>query len=89
MIDNRTFSDQTIYSTGLGSLPRSLAVVDFDNDNHRDIVIANSNADNIDVFLGYGNGSFSGQMVNRSLLHLFSKLNRRLEIKSTLFLLFY
>jgi hypothetical protein len=56
---NRTFSNVTTYSTGADSHPMSLAVGDFNNDSLTDIVVANSQADNIVVLIGYGNGSFS------------------------------
>jgi hypothetical protein len=55
---NRTFSDVITYSTGNNSYPMSLAIGDFNNDSINDIVVANSESDNIVVFIGYGNGSF-------------------------------
>jgi streptogramin lyase len=59
---NGSFSIMTIYSTESDSKPTSVAVGDFNSDNHLDIIVANSKADNIGVFLGYGNGSFAAIM---------------------------
>lgn len=58
---NGNFSRQTIYSTGLNSFPVAIAVADFNNDSHIDIAVANSGADSVGVFLGFGDGSFSNQ----------------------------
>ena len=60
---NETFVSVTNYSTGSGSQLRSLAMADFNNDHYLDIVVANSGADTIEIFLGYGNGSFVTQTV--------------------------
>jgi hypothetical protein len=57
--DNGTFSSVTTYSTGSNSLPCSVAVGDFNNDNRLDIVVANTGTDTIGIFLGYGDGTFS------------------------------
>jgi hypothetical protein len=58
---NGTFSSQTTYDTGAGSGPSSIAVGDFNNDSRLDSVVANIETNNIGVFLGYGNGTFSSQ----------------------------
>jgi predicted Zn-dependent protease with MMP-like domain/predicted nucleotidyltransferase len=58
-----TFSNQTRYSTGLGSQPYSVAVLDFDNDTRLDIAVANYGTNSLGVFLGYGNGSFASQLI--------------------------
>jgi hypothetical protein len=58
---NGTFVSEATYSTGLFSEPYSIVVGDFNNDNRLDIVVANYADDNIGVFLGYGNGTFSSQ----------------------------
>ncbi|CAF4312844.1 unnamed protein product, partial [Adineta steineri] len=50
---------QITYSTGTGSTPRAVAVADLNNDGWLDFVSANS--DNVGVFLGLGNGTFSSQ----------------------------
>jgi hypothetical protein len=59
---NGSFANQLTYSTGDGSLPYSVAVGDFNNDNRLDVVVANFNTNNIGIFLGYGNGSFANQI---------------------------
>lgn len=60
---NGSFDHPMTYSTGEGSGPRSIAVGDFNNDNKIDIVVANSGSNTIGVFLGYGNGSFTDQII--------------------------
>jgi hypothetical protein len=57
--DNGTFASIITYSTGNGSTPYSVAVGDFNNDNRLDIVVANSGTDNLGVFIGYGDSTFS------------------------------
>lgn len=54
-----TFAGQTLYSTGFGSHPNSVAVGDFNNNTLSDIVVANYGINSIGVLLGYGNGSFT------------------------------
>jgi hypothetical protein len=58
---NGSFSSQTIYSSGSGSNPWSVAVGDLNNDGHSDIAVANWGTDNVDLFIGYGNGNFTTQ----------------------------
>ncbi len=58
-----TFSNQITYSTGLGSQPYSVAVLDFDNDTRLDIAVANYGTNSVGVLLGYGNGSFASQLI--------------------------
>ena len=58
---NGTFSTQTRYSTGLSSSPSCAMVVDVNGDNKRDILVANSNGNNVGVFLNLGHGTFSGE----------------------------
>ena len=58
-----TFSSQITYSTGLGSQPYSVAVLDFDNDTRLDIAVANYGTNSVGVLLGYGNGSFASQLI--------------------------
>jgi hypothetical protein len=60
---NGSFQSQISYSTGNSSAPCSLAIADFNNDSELDIAVANDNSNNVWVFLGYGNGSFIGQIV--------------------------
>ncbi|CAF2520379.1 unnamed protein product [Rotaria sp. Silwood2] len=52
------FDSIATYSTGVGSAPYSVSVADFNNDNQLDIVVTNSETDNIAILLGYGNGTF-------------------------------
>ncbi|CAF2841430.1 unnamed protein product [Rotaria sp. Silwood2] len=59
---NGNFSSQSIYPTGIYSYPYWLTVGDFNNDSIQDIVAVNYGGNNLGVFLGYGNGSFSSQM---------------------------
>ncbi|CAF1344331.1 unnamed protein product [Rotaria sordida] len=58
---NGSFQSPIIYSTGYDSLPRSLAIGDFDNDNQLDIVVANYGTNNIRIFMGYFNGTFASE----------------------------
>ena len=52
------------HSTGYDSFPASFAIGDFNNDNQLDIVVANSGTNNIGIFFGHGNGTFSNQMIH-------------------------
>ncbi|CAF1085715.1 unnamed protein product [Adineta ricciae] len=56
-------TDPISYSTGSGSYPTSVAISDFNNDQHLDIVVTNFNTDNIGIFYNYGNGSFKNQLI--------------------------
>ena len=56
---NGIFDPIMTYPTGIGSAPYSVAVADFNNDTHLDIVVTNSETDNIAILLGYGNGTFA------------------------------
>jgi hypothetical protein len=53
------FTNIKLYSTGTGSAPCSVAVGDFNDDNHLDIVVANCETDNLVILLGFGNGTFA------------------------------
>ncbi|CAF1334125.1 unnamed protein product [Rotaria sordida] len=59
---NYAFVKETTLSTGNGSQPRSFAIDDFNHDGHNDIAVANSRANNVGIFLGYGNYSFAHQV---------------------------
>jgi hypothetical protein len=59
--DNGTFLPPTTYSTGSGSNPLSVSVVDINGDNKRDIIVVNGGKNNIGVFLNIGNGTFLPQ----------------------------
>jgi hypothetical protein len=56
---NGSFYYLTTYSTGLRSDPSSIAIDDLNRDNHLDLVIANWGINNLLVFFGLGNGTFS------------------------------
>jgi hypothetical protein len=58
---NQVFAKQTVLTTGNGSQPRSRVICDFNNDDRMDIGIANMGTQNISIFLGYGNISFTNQ----------------------------
>jgi hypothetical protein len=58
-VSNAIFVTMMTYSTGINSGPYSIAVADFNNDHQLDIVATNSNTDNIIIFFGYGNGTFT------------------------------
>ncbi|CAF0958116.1 unnamed protein product [Adineta steineri] len=61
-VGNGKFLNQTIYSTGRDSQPRSVFVVDINCDKLPDIIVANSNGRNIGIFLNFGDGKFQPQM---------------------------
>jgi hypothetical protein len=61
---NGSFANQITYSAGLG--PESVAVGDFNNDTHLDIVVANFDSNDVSILLGYGNGSFANQITYSS-----------------------
>ena len=60
---NNSFTSQRTYSTGDGSAPRMVAVGDLNNDTRLDIVVANFGTNNIMIFSGNGNGSFTNQTI--------------------------
>ncbi|CAF0880594.1 unnamed protein product [Rotaria sordida] len=59
---NGTFEDVIALSTGKASRPNSVTIFDINNDTHLDIIVANRGIDQVGVFLGYGNRSFTQQM---------------------------
>jgi hypothetical protein len=63
---NGSFGDVIILSSGVGSGPHSVSVSDINNDTHSDIIVANYLANNVGVFLGYGNGHFRDQVLSSS-----------------------
>ncbi|CAF1335099.1 unnamed protein product [Adineta ricciae] len=50
---NGTFQDHILYSTIHNSNPPSIVVGDLNNNQSLDIIVANSNHQNIDIFLNY------------------------------------
>ncbi|CAF4309273.1 unnamed protein product [Rotaria socialis] len=58
-----TFADQTIYSIGGNSGPNVVAIGDFNNDGQPDIAVAMYLADSVGIFLGYGNGTFTSEII--------------------------
>lgn len=56
---NGTFSEQMTISLESGPALDSLAVGDFNNDNHLDIAILILESIDLVIYLGYGNGSFA------------------------------
>ena len=58
---NGNFTIMLALSTGYDSLPHSVAVGDLNGDKQLDIVVANYGSDNVGVFLGCGNGTFTVQ----------------------------
>ena len=59
--NNGLFRTIGSYSTGLNSIPHSIAVSDFNNDKSVDIVIANAGANNVLILFGLGNGTFGNE----------------------------
>jgi len=59
---NGTFDPITTYPTGNGSAPYSVVVADFNNDHNLDVVVANSETNNILILFGSGNGTFPSEV---------------------------
>jgi hypothetical protein len=59
--NNGTFAAQTIYSTGDGSRPSSIALGDLNNDHRLDFAIANAGTDSIGILFGFDYASFQSQ----------------------------
>ena len=60
-VGDGTFVNQSIYSTGTGSSPRSVVVGDVNGDNKPDIVVTNGALNTVGVLLNAGNGTFLNQ----------------------------
>jgi hypothetical protein len=56
---NGRFEVQVTYSSDFQAWPAWVTIGDFNNDNRSDIAIANYNINNVGIYLGLGNGSFS------------------------------
>jgi hypothetical protein len=61
---NGNFSVIKTYSTGAGSTPNAVTIIDVDIDGQLDIIVANYGADNISILFGYGHGSFQNQLTH-------------------------
>ncbi|CAF1373825.1 unnamed protein product, partial [Adineta steineri] len=83
---NGTFSNITIYSTGAGTWPQNVVLVDFNNDTQLDIAVANEYGYTISIFFGLGNGSFTQQITfptgyhSRSQFVAFADFNNDLQL---------
>ena len=60
---NGAFPTVELYFNGPRSGPQSIAICDLNNDDHMDILVANSGTDSIGVLFGYGNGTFQNQVI--------------------------
>ncbi|CAF1216797.1 unnamed protein product [Rotaria magnacalcarata] len=58
------FSSQTVYLTGSGSSPKSIATGDFNKDSWLDIAVANYGSNNIAILLGHPSENSAKQSVN-------------------------
>jgi len=80
----RQFLQAPQYPTGANSDPQALAVGDFNNDGIPDMAVANSGTNNVTIFLGNGDGTFTAQKTSRRLVHrlrvLRSEISTRTEI---------
>ena len=56
---DKVFQREMTLKTDNRSQPRAFAIADFNNDTHLDIATANSGTNNIGIFLGFGNLSFT------------------------------
>ena len=65
---NGSFAHQTVYSTGNGSGPVSVALGDLNNDTALDFVVTYRGNSNVGIFLGYGDASFTNQMTYSTAL---------------------
>ena len=63
---NGSFGVHMIVSADNYSNPRSVAIGDFNGDNHSDITVANSDTSTVGVLLGYGNATFRPQETYRT-----------------------
>ena len=66
---NGSFQPHTTYFTEYDSTPHSLALGDFNNDNHLDIAVTNYGTSSIGILLGYGDGTFANQTIYTTLLN--------------------
>ena len=60
---NGSFADPKLYSTGFDSLPFSVVVGYFNDDNYLDLAVANYGTNNVGIFLATDNDSFAEQKI--------------------------
>ncbi|CAF0849676.1 unnamed protein product [Adineta ricciae] len=60
--NNGTFYKYMTYSTGSNSAPNSITIADLNGDNLLDMVTANYGTNNVGIFIGYKDGTFSNQI---------------------------
>ncbi|CAF1001333.1 unnamed protein product [Adineta steineri] len=60
---NGKFTKRTTFSTGKGSQPKSVFVVDVNGDNKPDLIVGNFKTNNVGVLLNAGNGKFLNQKI--------------------------
>ena len=58
---NGTFQAEQTFSTGVGSVPFSVAVADVNGDGKPDLIVVNEGNNAVAVLLGNGNGTFQAQ----------------------------
>lgn len=68
--NNYSFTSAIICDIGTGFSPNSMTVGDFNKDNFPDIVVTSYDKDNIGIFFGNSNGSFSSQSMIPTVPHL-------------------
>ena len=61
-LGNGSFTNMTMYSIGENSGNRAAVVADFNKDGRLDIVVVNTLANNVGIFFGHGNGTFTQQV---------------------------
>lgn len=62
--DSGTFISQTIYSTGVDSYSKTVAVTDFNRDSYQDVAVTNNRYDTVNVSFGDGNGTLDTASVH-------------------------
>jgi hypothetical protein len=61
--NNGTFGTIMTYSTGAGSCPVAVTVSDLNSDNKSDVIVVNSETNNIYILLGKGDGTFASAII--------------------------
>ena len=60
---NGTFDKQVLSLIGNDSMPSDVIIGDFNHDSHLDIAVSQVAANQVSVFVGYGNGTFSNSVI--------------------------